>query len=118
MNGALLELNAIKTELPRSWFIDQSVQQDSTLYVGTPVDPLFLVLPLLTTARDKFTDLAQLLASRTDRPHLRYLSKCNIDPTPICDINGLCCALLHACSRHTHPRHPHSHHQSPGGTGT
>ena len=35
-------------QVSRSWFIGDQVQQDGSLHLATPVDPLFIALPLLT----------------------------------------------------------------------
>ncbi|XP_077988001.1 ribonuclease H2 subunit B-like isoform X2 [Glandiceps talaboti] len=34
----------------RSWFIQETVQQDGSIYMTTPMDPLFLILPYLIKA--------------------------------------------------------------------
>lgn len=34
-------------ETKRSWFIDNNVKSDGKLYLSTPIDPIFLVLPYL-----------------------------------------------------------------------
>lgn len=48
----LFEIMEFKEE-PRSWFIDNTVQQDGTLLISTPVDPIFMILPYLARARSK-----------------------------------------------------------------
>lgn len=70
---------------PSSWFIDEYVEQDGSLYVASKVDPLYLVLPLLKAKRregDKgpehegyFCSLADVLAE-TSHPQLRLVAKC------------------------------------------
>ncbi|XP_065177931.1 ribonuclease H2 subunit B-like isoform X1 [Sycon ciliatum] len=40
---------------PRSWFIGETVQKDGSLFVMTPIDPLFLMLPFLVTAAEEST---------------------------------------------------------------
>jgi hypothetical protein len=52
LHGHLQEVNWYK-ERYRSWFIDDSVQGDGSLYLCTPVDPLFLALPLLEASRQQ-----------------------------------------------------------------
>ncbi|KAI5070410.1 hypothetical protein GOP47_0014753 [Adiantum capillus-veneris] len=39
-----------------SWFLGDHVLEDGSLYVGTPVDPIFLLLPILDEARMKKAD--------------------------------------------------------------
>jgi len=34
-------------EKKRSWFIDDNVKSDGKLYLSTPIDPIFLILPYL-----------------------------------------------------------------------
>ena len=46
---------------PTSWFIGHRVCSDGALYLATPVDPLFLLLPVLHAARAKASPLDQLL---------------------------------------------------------
>ncbi|PRP76635.1 Rab GTPase [Planoprotostelium fungivorum] len=45
-NGSLLEINRLH-EAPSSWFLDNSIQKDGSLYLFTPVDPIFFIMPLL-----------------------------------------------------------------------
>ncbi|GAB4822260.1 hypothetical protein N2152v2_009306 [Parachlorella kessleri] len=70
----LQEINWVKQQFS-SWFVDDTVVQDGGLYVCTPVDPLFLALPLLERARGAqregsaglFCDMEQVLQGV--RPH-------------------------------------------------
>lgn len=50
IDGHLQEVNWYK-ERYRSWFVGDSVQEDGSMYLCTPVDPLFLALPLLESSR-------------------------------------------------------------------
>ncbi|XP_024539062.1 ribonuclease H2 subunit B isoform X2 [Selaginella moellendorffii] len=50
INGTLQELNWFKPRYS-SWFIGDSVCEDGSLYLGSVVDPLFMVLPLLEESR-------------------------------------------------------------------
>ncbi|KAG9098567.1 hypothetical protein FRC06_006213 [Ceratobasidium sp. 370] len=43
----ILELHAIAPDAPRSWFVGQSVVSDGKLVLMTPIDPAFLLIPLL-----------------------------------------------------------------------
>ncbi|XP_064394039.1 ribonuclease H2 subunit B-like [Halichondria panicea] len=62
---------------PRSWFIDNTLQTDGSLYMCTPIDPLFLALPYLLTAAQtgKSTTLDGILE----------------------DQSTVCCQVLEAC---------------------
>ncbi|XP_073256562.1 ribonuclease H2 subunit B-like [Porites lutea] len=74
-------------EEPRSWFVEDSIQKDGSLYVITPVDPLFLILPYLTKFSQKFTTLEQLLVDEK-HPCIGTLTGC-ISPDEllnICDV--------------------------------
>jgi ribonuclease H2 subunit B len=50
IGGHLQEVNWFK-ERYRSWFLGDSVISDGGLYLSTPVDPLFLALPILEASR-------------------------------------------------------------------
>lgn len=52
MNGYVQELHWFKTGLS-SWFIGDSVCEDGSLYLSSPIDSLFLALGLLESARMK-----------------------------------------------------------------
>ena len=69
----IAEVNKLSDE-PRSWFIGNSVQTDGSLYLCTPVDPLFLALPSLLTAAKigKFTTLDAIFEDTL----LKVLEKC------------------------------------------
>ncbi len=49
-NEQLLEIQRASDD-PSSWFVDNTVQQDGSIYFTTPVDPLFIFLPLLEDSR-------------------------------------------------------------------
>lgn len=62
-------------EEPRSWFVEDSVQRDGSLFVVTPIDPLFLVLPYFEKLSQKFRTLEQILED--DRhPSINTLTSC------------------------------------------
>ncbi|KAJ7602260.1 ribonuclease H2, subunit B [Roridomyces roridus] len=44
---AILEVQAVSPANPRSWFVGQEVVADGKLLVMTPVDPAFLLIPIL-----------------------------------------------------------------------
>ncbi|KAL1915738.1 uncharacterized protein VTP21DRAFT_6497 [Calcarisporiella thermophila] len=54
----LLEVQKIEEEHPRSWFIDNMVERDGNLFVFTPVDIMFILLPVLEAGRMKTEDAA------------------------------------------------------------
>eukprot|EP01018_Ginkgo_biloba_P022692 Gb_16854 [translate_table: standard] len=55
MDGCLQELHWFKQRYG-SWFLGEYVCEDGSLYVATPIDPIFVVLPLLDQARMKKGD--------------------------------------------------------------
>lgn len=55
MDGCLQEIHWFKQRY-NSWFLGDYVCEDGSLYVATPVDPIFVVLPLMDQARMKKGD--------------------------------------------------------------
>ncbi|KAJ9119988.1 hypothetical protein QFC24_005471 [Naganishia onofrii] len=45
----ILEVQKVEPEAKRSWFLEQSVVSDGSLMVMTPIDPLFLLIPLVVS---------------------------------------------------------------------
>ncbi len=54
IDGHLQEVNWYKERF-RSWFVGDAVLEDGSMYLCTPVDPLFLALPLLESSRMQVT---------------------------------------------------------------
>jgi len=54
----IFELQVLNGNLNASWFIDDRIQKDGSLYMASPIDPLFLLLPLLEKHRKKSNDHA------------------------------------------------------------
>ncbi|KAH8547705.1 ribonuclease H2, subunit B [Umbelopsis sp. PMI_123] len=52
-NGVMLEVQKVEAEHKQSWLIGNSVQKNGILYMMTPIDPLFLLLPVLASLRKK-----------------------------------------------------------------
>lgn len=52
MNGCLQELNWFK-QSHGSWFMGDYITEDGRLYAATPVDPVFILLPIFDKARMK-----------------------------------------------------------------
>ncbi|KAK9265672.1 hypothetical protein L1049_001682 [Liquidambar formosana] len=55
LNGALQELHWFKRSYG-SWFLGDYVCEDGCLYIATPVDPVFIMLPIFEEARMKKGD--------------------------------------------------------------
>jgi len=92
-NDKLLEIQRM-IEDPSSWFIDNTVQQDGSLYIASPIDPLFLLINLLEENRRKteshegyFCELTQILSHSkcTGFLQLNNIYK-DVDLSLICDI--------------------------------
>lgn len=60
LNGHLQEANWFK-ERYRAWFLGDYVLGDGGMYLCTPIDPLFLALPLLESSRNKVDTMPPLL---------------------------------------------------------
>lgn len=61
------ELKKISSGEPRCWFVETTLLQDGSMYVLTPVDPLFLVLPYIAKATEsgKYVPLDDILEDET-----------------------------------------------------
>ena len=57
---SLFELLSVK-EKYISWFVDDNVLGDTQLKVGTPLDPIFMIIPYLLKNVDRYSPLAQIL---------------------------------------------------------
>ncbi|KAG5034311.1 hypothetical protein AAZX31_04G074800 [Glycine max] len=55
VNGILLELQWFKN-LYGSWFLGDYITEDGRLYLSTPIDPVFIMLPIFKEARMKKGD--------------------------------------------------------------
>ncbi|KAJ1974102.1 hypothetical protein H4R33_006864 [Dimargaris cristalligena] len=75
----LCELNAVAFNHEKSWFVDNAVQSDGTLHLMTPVDPLYILLPILeinNQNRDGFDGvymMADDLLESPEFPDIAYL---------------------------------------------
>jgi len=88
------ELNRVTND-PSSWFINQNVERDGSIYLATPIDPIFLLIRLLEQNRKKteesegyFCDISQMLtdAKQPGFFHLLPIVE-TIDLCLICDVN-------------------------------
>jgi len=85
--GVLCEISRVAGRIPpgrrdpapSSWFIDESVKSDGSMLVTTPVDPVFILLDILSTGRSaeqmgKFSPFSQIIEQVIPAfPHYRYL---------------------------------------------
>lgn len=84
----LFELQAARPREPQelgSFFIDQSVQEDGSVLMASRIDPLFLLLPVLSKHATKWCPLDQALAE-AGCGGLRGLR--HLDANKLCDVNG------------------------------
>ena len=69
LGGKLLELQVLCPNPRNSWFVDNTIMKNGSLYVATRFDVLFLLLPLLEKSKSNFSPLPQIL-SNPDFPKL------------------------------------------------
>ncbi|KAF9540462.1 Ribonuclease H2 subunit B [Mortierella hygrophila] len=96
-DGGLYEMQMVDSEGLRSWFIGDTIQSDGALYLITPYDPVFILIPILDIMRQKTADaegkfllLEGIFGSSSDQyPSLRHLADLkNIDKylALVCDV--------------------------------
>ncbi|KAI7743569.1 hypothetical protein M8C21_000768 [Ambrosia artemisiifolia] len=80
INGGLQELNWLKQSYG-SWFMGDYICEDGGLYAATPVDPVFILLPMFDQARmkngndpGKFRQLDEIIYLQ-DYPGYRYVQQ-------------------------------------------
>ncbi|KAF1320398.1 Ribonuclease h2 subunit b, partial [Globisporangium splendens] len=85
----LLEMQRLQAPADgRSWFIGNDVQQDGSLMVFTPLDPLFVLLASAWHQKERFTTLYELLAQSQNTWWLQ-LAACNQAKIErICEVQG------------------------------
>ena len=86
---AVCEVMVARAASPTSWFVGDRVCSVGEVFVATPIDPLFLLLPLLEASRHKFQPLSQILHVH-DVPDFRKLAGClaTADLSNICEVQG------------------------------
>ncbi|KAG0078637.1 hypothetical protein BGZ92_001392 [Podila epicladia] len=52
-DGKLYEMQVAAAEGIRSWFVGDTIQSDGSLYMITPLDPIFMFIPILEIARQQ-----------------------------------------------------------------
>ncbi|KAG0063335.1 Ribonuclease H2 subunit B [Linnemannia elongata] len=96
-DGGLYEMQMVDSEGLRSWFVGDTIQSDGALYLITPYDPVFMLIPILDAMRQKTADnegkfllLEGIFGSCSDQyPSMRHLADLkNIDKylTLVCDV--------------------------------
>lgn len=88
LGNNLFEIQAARPREPQelgSFFIDQSVQEDGSVLMASRIDPLFLLLPVLSKHATKWCPLDQALAE-AGCGGLRGLR--HLDANKLCDVNG------------------------------
>ncbi|KAG0275061.1 Ribonuclease H2 subunit B [Linnemannia exigua] len=87
-DGGLYEMQMVDSEGLRSWFVGDTIQSDGALFLITPFDPVFMLIPILDTMRQKtptsegkFLMLEGIFGSSNDQyPSMRHLTNLkNID---------------------------------------
>ncbi|KAG0003037.1 Ribonuclease H2 subunit B [Modicella reniformis] len=64
--GQLYEMQLVDSEGLRSWFIRDTVQSDGSLYIITPIDPLFMCIPILDIVRQRTSESEGLFLGLQD----------------------------------------------------
>lgn len=71
-----------------SWFIEQKVVSDGLLYVASPMDPKFLLLPVLEKhGAAHFSPLEQILAAEADGLYMPLRTCQRLELHRMCDVN-------------------------------
>ncbi|KAG0261253.1 hypothetical protein BG011_001232 [Mortierella polycephala] len=55
-NDRLHEIQVSESEGLRSWFVEDNILSDGSLYIITPIDPIFMFIPILDIMRQKSTE--------------------------------------------------------------
>ncbi|KYR01642.1 hypothetical protein DLAC_01645 [Tieghemostelium lacteum] len=93
--NTLLEINKFLSK-PSSWFINNSVRHDGSLYLASPIDPLFLILPFLEKLRGNVEKdggmFGELSSAKNDESfsQLTRLSFNNDQLSLICQVKDIC----------------------------
>ncbi|EDO46023.1 predicted protein [Nematostella vectensis] len=85
---SVCEVAKFKDE-PRSWFIDDTVHEDGSMVIATPIDSVFLCLPYLEKCSSQFRTLDQILID-SKFPSVGKLTNCitHESLTSVCDCKG------------------------------
>ncbi|KAF9914457.1 Ribonuclease H2 subunit B [Lobosporangium transversale] len=95
--GRLFEMQVVDTEGLRSWFVGDTVQSDGSLYITTPIDPVFMFIPILDIMRQKtidsegrFLTIDTIFESDqyTSLRHLSQLHKIELSLALVCEVRG------------------------------
>ncbi|KAG9133045.1 hypothetical protein Leryth_023727 [Lithospermum erythrorhizon] len=91
-NGLLQELQWLKQSYG-SWFLGEYVCEDGRLYTATPVDPVFILLPIFDAARlkkqddlGKFRQLEEILYVDSYPEYRSLLSIADRSMEVVCDV--------------------------------
>ncbi|KAK5575789.1 hypothetical protein RB653_006923 [Dictyostelium firmibasis] len=73
-NGRILEINKFNSK-PSSWFIDNGVRNDGSMYLSSDIDPLFLLIPFLEKYKSLHKNEYLEISSIINDPYYSNLSK-------------------------------------------
>ncbi|KAN0043020.1 hypothetical protein ACTA71_010653 [Dictyostelium dimigraforme] len=73
-NGRILEINKFNSK-PSSWFIDNGVRNDGSMYLSSDIDPLFLLIPFLEKYKSLHKNEYLEISSIINDPYYCNLSK-------------------------------------------
>jgi len=77
----LFEVNSLAPSKYNSYFANNSVISDGKVFVATPIDPLFLVLPILASVASKLSPFDQLVSEVKEK---KLLPDCGSGPGSSC----------------------------------
>ena len=86
--GRIDEIQTMKAleDKHSSWLLKDEIQEDGTLYFCTPVDPLFLLLPVLSANSTRFQPLDQIVPG-VESPNITLVLNCaKLSLSNICDV--------------------------------
>ncbi|KAF9998391.1 Ribonuclease H2 subunit B [Entomortierella chlamydospora] len=93
--GELYEMQMVDSEDLRSWFVRDTIQSDGSLYFITPIDPVFMFIPILDIVRQRtsesegrFLSIQDIFESDqyTSMRNLSQLSKVEQYLALVCDV--------------------------------
>lgn len=71
-----------------SWFVEQRIVTDGRLFVASPLDPKFLLLPVLERhGAQRYSPLEQILAAETGGAYMPLRACRRLELHRICDVN-------------------------------
>eukprot|EP01036_Dinobryon_divergens_P045504 gene45504-60803_t len=77
-----MEIQSVQPRRHGSWFIDQRISSEGSLYLASKFDPRFLILPYLEKESSRFCPLDQIIG-----PKIPITGASSWKLEEICDVN-------------------------------